>query len=85
MGEDPDVFGETYLFTFNRDTRGEGTGTLEWQDGSFTQVYGIRYFIKNDNLCMVVDGESIAFTIGDMSRKKITLTDAEGETTILEK
>jgi hypothetical protein len=85
MGEDPEVFNEAYYFTFNHDKKGEGTGTVEWVDGSFSEVYGMKYFLKNDYLSMIIDGESLIFTIKSLSRKKIELTDAEGEATVLEK
>lgn len=85
MGENPATFNEAYYFTFDRDKKGEGTGTIEWVDGNFSEVYGLKYFIKNDYLSMIVDGESLIFTIRSISRKKIELTDAYGDATVLEK
>ncbi|MES2555634.1 MAG: hypothetical protein V4604_05755 [Bacteroidota bacterium] len=84
MGSNPDP-DEVVKFTFNKDTKGEGTGTMVYTDWGQDEVYGVKYFIKNDYLTMIVDQEAIVFTINDITRKKITLTDNYGDATILEK
>jgi hypothetical protein len=45
----------------------------------------VEYFIKNDYLTMIIDQDAVVFTINDISRKRITLTDNYGDATILEK
>ncbi|ASS49450.1 MAG: hypothetical protein A3D31_02980 [Candidatus Fluviicola riflensis] len=79
---DPD---EEIRFTFNKDRNGEGTGTMVYTDWGMDEVYGVKYFIKNDYLTMIVDQDAVVFTINDITRKKITLTDNYGDATILEK
>ena len=84
MGSNPDP-DEEIKFTFNKDSEGEGTGTMVYSDWGSTDVYGVKYFIKNDYLTMVVDQDAVVFTINEITRKKITLTDSYGDATILEK
>ena len=79
---DPD---EEIIFTFNKDNNGEGTGTMVFTDWGSKEVYGVEYFIKNDYLTMIVDQDAIVFTIDELTRKKIMLTDNYGDATILEK
>lgn len=79
---DPD---EEIRFTFNKDSKGEGTGTMVYSDWNTKDVYGVEYFIKNDYLTMIIDQDAVVFTINDITRKKITLTDNYGDATILEK
>lgn len=84
MGSVPDP-DEHMIFTFDKDKNGEGKGTIELKDNWGTEVYGMKYYIKNDYLTIIADEDPIVFTITSFERKKIKLTDTYGDATILEK
>lgn len=84
MGSTPDP-DEKIIFSFDKDKNGEGKGTIELKDNWGTEVYGIKYFIKNDYLTIIADEDPLVYTITSLDRKTIKLTDSYGDATILEK
>lgn len=77
--------GEEVNFSFDKDEKGEGKGLIEVKDNWGTEVYAMKYYIKNDYLTIIVDEDPLVFTINSLDRKKIKLTDTYGDATVLEK
>ena len=77
--------GEEVNFSFDKDEKGEGKGLIEVKDNWGTEIYAMKYYIKNDYLTIIVDEDPMVFTINSLDRKKIKLTDTYGDATILEK
>lgn len=76
-----------YHFTFNADKGGRGTGTAHFvNDPAGTDhLYAMEYFIKDDQLVIIINENPSVYTVEERKRKKITLTDTYGNTTILER
>ena len=77
---DPDII----IFTFDKDRKTTGDGSLSWTNDNGTEVSAFSYSVQDQKITMTLDGTTEVLTVTKYEKDDLQFSDSDNDLWILE-
>lgn len=75
---------ETIVFTFDKERKTTGDGTLSWTNEFGTEVSAFTYSVSDQKITMTLDGTTEVLTVTKYERDDLQFSDSDNDLWVLE-
>ena len=77
---EPDII----IFTFNKDRKKDGDGSLSWTNDNGTEVSAFTYSINDQKITMTLDGTTEVLSVTKYEKDDLQFSDSDNDLWVLE-